>query len=273
VAELMITIVGGTGFVGTHLVSELNSNNITFQLLNRKEELPVGKDLGTLVYCAGFGGCEQDPFNVLNANAILLGQLLNECKIEKVIYVSSTRLYLDDSSSVENRDLHISATDSRRLFNLTKIVAEELILKSNIPYVILRSSNIYGDAFESPLFLPSIVRDALIRQEVKMYISPEYAKDYVSVFDLVKVILISLDSKKAENKIVNIAAGENISAKEIAQTLVTETACKVSWCGNMADDFFPTTDISLMKKVFKITPRKVLDDLPLMVKSFKKKLK
>lgn len=269
----MITIVGGTGFVGTHLVSELKSNEIEFQLLNRNERFPVGKNLGTLIYCAGFGGCEQDPFNVLNANSILLGQLLNECKVEKVIYLSSTRLYLDDTSSIEGRDLHISSSDSRRLFNLTKIVAEELILKSRIPFVILRPSNIYGDAYESPLFLPSIVRDALIKQEVKMYISPEYAKDYVSVFDLVKAILISLDSKEAENKIVNIAAGENITAKQIAQTLMTETACKVSWCGNMADDFFPTTDISIMKEVFKITPRKVLDDLPIMVRSFKKKLK
>lgn len=269
----MITIVGGSGFVGTHLIDELKNSKVEFQQLDRNKALPIDAELGILVYCAGFGGCDQDPFNVLNANAVLLARLLNECKIERVIYLSSTRLYLDDNSSTENGNLHISSTDNRRLFNLTKILAEELIIKSNIPYVILRPSNIYGDAFESPLFLPSIVRDALVKHEVKMFISPEYSKDYVSVFDLVKVIVLALDSSEAENKIVNVAAGENISAKQIAQTLSSETACKVSWCGNIADDFFPVTDITLMKSIFQITPRKVLDDLPKMVRNFKKKLK
>ena len=268
----MITIVGGSGFVGSHLIDELNSSKVNFHQLDRNDPLPIDLELGILVYCAGFGGCDQDPFNVLNANAVLLGQLLDKCKIDKVIYLSSTRLYIDDNSSAENGNLHISSTDNRRLFNLTKIIAEELIIKSKVSYVILRPSNIYGDAFESPLFLPSIVRDALVKHEIKMFISPEYSKDYVSVFDLVKVIIIALNSKEAENKIVNVAAGENISAKQIAQTLSAETACKVSWCGNIADDYFPVTDIRLMKSIFQIIPRKVLDDLPKMVRNFKKKL-
>lgn len=268
----MITIVGGTGFVGTHLVAELKRNNIVFQLLNRDTDVTLDLNLGKVVYCAGYGGCDQDPFNVLHANAVLLGKLLKDFTIEKIIYLSSTRVYLGGEYSTENSDITIVQSDSRKLFNLSKIVAEELIIKSKVPFVILRPSNIYGDAFESPLFLPSIVRDSLIKGEVRMFITPDYSKDYVSVFDLVKAITISLSNTDIQNLTVNVASGENVSAKQIADSLIQETNCKVIWRGKVTDDVFPETDITLMQNVFEIMPRKVLDDLPKMISSFKEKL-
>jgi nucleoside-diphosphate-sugar epimerase len=272
VAAFMITIVGGTGFVGTHLVAELKRNNIVFQLLNRDTDVTLDRNLGKVVYCAGYGGCDQDPFNVLHANAVLLGKLLKDFTIEKIIYLSSTRVYLGGEYSTENSDITIVQSDSRKLFNLSKIVAEELIIKSKVPFVILRPSNIYGDAFESPLFLPSIVRDSLIKGEVRMFITPDYSKDYVSVFDLVKAITISLSNTDIQNLTVNVASGENVSAKQIADSLIQETNCNVIWRGKVTDDVFPETDITLMQNVFEIMPRKVLDDLPKMISSFKEKL-
>lgn len=269
----MITIVGGTGFVGTHLTAELKRNNIEFILLAREPNIPKGQNLGQLVYCAGFGGCEQAPFNVLHANTALLSDLLEHCKVERVIYLSSTRLYLGNMSSSESCDLKVLSSDTRKLFNLTKMVAEELIIKSKVPHVILRPSNIYGDALESPLFLPSIVRDSLVKGEVKMFISPEYSKDYVSVFDLVDAIIMTLRNININNISVNIAAGENVSANQIADILIAHTNCNVEWRGQFSDDFFPVTDVKLMTTLFNIRPRRVLEDLPKMIDSFKEKLR
>lgn len=268
----MITVVGGTGFVGIHLIAALKEQGLAFQLLARTEEIIEGRELGSLIYCAGYGGCDDDPFNVLDANAVLLGNLISKCSILKIVYLSSTRLYIDNKNSNEDADLKISVQDNRKLFNLSKLIGEELIIKSKLPFVILRSSNIYGDAFDSPLFLPSIVRDSLIKGEVKMFITPEYAKDYVSVFDLVEAIIASLNRHDMVNEVVNIASGENVSASRIADVLVAETKTDIAWCGKSVDDIFPITDISKMRTIFQITPRKVLEDLPKMVSNFRLKL-
>ncbi|WP_337242221.1 NAD-dependent epimerase/dehydratase family protein, partial [Proteus faecis] len=77
----------------------------------------------------------------------------------------------------------IHTSDNRRLFNITKLAAEEICLKSNKNITIIRPSNVYGTAINSSLFLPSIVRDAIQKKEINMFVSPEYSKDYISVND------------------------------------------------------------------------------------------
>ncbi|MDT0627736.1 SDR family oxidoreductase [Alteromonas sp. W364] len=268
----MITVVGANGFVGKHLVFELERQNLEFQIL-KKDSVSKGQiELGTLVYCSGNGDCAKTPLNVLDANTTYLSQLLKQHRISKIIYLSSTRLYMGSEDSEEESDLQVLSLDERKLFNVSKIVSEELLRCGTTPYVILRPSNIYGDAFESPLFLPSIVRDALIYKTILMYISPSYSKDYVSVFDLVDVIIMSALNDQIVNRTINVASGRNITAQQIADTISLETGCSVLWKGSSSDDYFPETDITAMKDIFSIEPRNVLDDLPVMISSFKRKL-
>jgi nucleoside-diphosphate-sugar epimerase len=266
----VITVIGSNGFVGRHLVEQLESQNIQFNTPN-KGKLPGG-NLGTVVICAGHGDCKNFPLKVFDSNAQLIVDLIKNSSFTKIIYLSSTRLYKGISGSNEKSDLLIETADDRRLFNLTKAVAEEVIIRSNINYSILRPSNIYGGAFESPLFLPSIVRDALIKGRVSMYVDPDYAKDYVSVLDLVEVIIKCCVSNDTDNQVINVASGENITAQQIADKLQSETGCKIDWLENNNNDYFPVTENELMKKIINSKPRNVLDDLGQMVDEFKIKL-
>ncbi|MCD9504167.1 NAD-dependent epimerase/dehydratase family protein [Photobacterium phosphoreum] len=264
------TIIGGSGFIGSELANYLKENKEKIWVPSRNDESIFTKDLGILIYCAGFGDCVNHPINVFDANVLYLSKILEKCQFEKLIYLSSTRLYLNQNSSNESDNLVIFSNDSRRLFNLTKITAEELCLKSNRKCCIIRPSNVYGNAFTSPLFLPSITRNAIKDKCVNMYVTEKYEKDYVSVYDVIDAVyqLSILDSSLP--KIVNIASGINTSALDIAETLIRETNCKVNWLNNGNDtETFPVIDISLLKSIINYSPRSVLSDLNEMIGKFK----
>ncbi|AZG35354.1 NAD-dependent epimerase/dehydratase family protein [Shewanella psychromarinicola] len=263
----LFTVFGGRGFIGSAIVSQLEQDGHAVQVPERGDKRIYKETLGTVIYAAGSGDCENDPVNVVQANLNLLSEIINNSYFEKLVYLSSTRLYLNQYETNEAVDLNISINDNRRLFNLTKIAAEELCLKSKRNFLIIRPSNVYGLAVDSPLFLPSIVRNALLNNNVDMYVTPAYSKDYVYVGDLVSAILKLLD--KSITGIVNIASGENTSAKEIANILELQTNCKINWLVKNDVDYFHPIDISKIKSFINYEPVSVVDNLNKMVCDFK----
>lgn len=263
----LFTVFGGRGFIGSEVVSQLEQEGHVVQVPDREAEWVYNDKLGIVIYAAGFGDCDNDPFNVIEANLNLLGKILDNSDFEKLVYLSSTRLYLNQYETREDVNLNISTNDSRRLFNLTKIAAEELCAKSKYDCLIIRPSNVYGLAIDSPLFLPAIVRNALLNSNVDMYVTPGYSKDYVYVGDLVSAILMLVD--KGVTGIFNVASGGNTSAKEIAAILELQTNCNINWLVETDLDYFHPIDISKLKGVIDYEPVSVVDNLNKMVCDFK----
>lgn len=266
------TVVGGKGFIGSKIVEQLTSNGSNVWVPNKDDESLFSKALGTVIYCAGHGDCEKGCLKVLQANTILLSQLVEHGNFDRLIFLSSTRVYMDQDESSENSNLTISYKDSRRLFNLSKLVAEEILLKSKKDIAIVRPSNVYGVALNSPLFLPSIARNAINNGHVDMFVSPNYAKDYVSVEDVAQMTIKIANDLSTNGQIFNVAAGFNTSAKEIAEILTDQTNCKIHWHENTQDEIFPVTDISAIKNHFGYQPASVLGDLANMLSDFKRVL-
>ncbi len=268
------TVFGGRGFIGSTIVEQLKLNGHDVYIPERDDNSIFTEDLGTVIYCAGQGDCKNSPFGVFDANCSLIVKILNSCNFQRLIYMSSTRVYMNNKSSFENDDVLISCDDNRRLFNLTKLVSEELCLKSGKDVVIVRPSNVYGVALNSPLFLPAITRNAILNKKVDMYISPNYEKDYVSVDDVANVCIEIAKNKETTGKVINIASGYNISAQEIADELESNTGCEIIW-HNMAfpNENFPITDITLLKSFIpSYKPKNVLNDIKSMTKDFLEKL-
>ncbi|PMH74644.1 NAD-dependent epimerase/dehydratase family protein [Vibrio cyclitrophicus] len=268
----MYTIIGGQGFIGSTLVSYLKDKGANVYVPKKNDNSIYQNKLGTVIYCAGNGDCINTPHKVLEANVLLLSKILQDSDFDKLIYLSSTRVYMGSDAAHESSSLTVFNNDDRRLFNITKLVAEELCLKSNRKTIIIRPSNVYGVALNSPLFLPSITRDAIKHGKITMYISPDYSKDYVSVDDVVRTIHDLANKKHLSKKIYNVASGENTSAYKIAQTLVEATGCQVEWVNTVTDEMFPTTDISSLKSDIDYNPRNVINDISEMVKEFKQAL-
>ena len=103
-----------------------------------------------------------------------------------------------------------------------------------------------------------------------MYVSSDYEKDYVSVDDVVAVMYKLAESITSPGDIYNIASGYNVSAKSIADILISETGCNIQWHKNDTCETFP---VITMQKTNSIVPhhyKNVFNDLVDMIKEFKK---
>ncbi|QUM83585.1 NAD(P)-dependent oxidoreductase [Moritella sp. 28] len=265
----LYTVFGGKGFIGSEFVHQLKNKGHEVCLPERGDESIFEKNLGIVIYCAGYGDCQKNPFNVLNANTLLLSELLRKSTFKKMVYISSSRVYMNQNGSKESDDLTVCSNDNRRLFNLTKLVSEEMCLKSQRDCLIIRPSNVYGLALNSPLFLPAITRNAINNGVVDMYVNRDYSKDYISVHDLVNTTLSLIDINEKNTTIINLASGENVSAEQIAKVLIEETGCSVNWHIVNNNEKFPITNIDEVKSKFNFKPRSVLLDLRDMIENYK----
>ncbi len=269
----LFTIFGGRGFIGSEFVEQLKSQGHDIFVPERDDLSIYNRDLGIVIYTAGYGDCKKDPFNVVEANLGLLSSILKNSKFSKLVYISSTRVYMNQLDSYEDCDLKVCSSDDRKLFNLTKLAAEELCLKSGRDCLIFRPSNVFGLALNSPLFLPAITRNAINNNLVEMYVDKDYSKDYIYVSDVVKSILEILKKDTSKNKIINIASGTNVRAIDIADILEKETGCNIVWHSHVStQEIFPVTDVSVMSDFIDFTPINVLDALTGMIKDFKREL-
>ncbi|WP_429164000.1 NAD-dependent epimerase/dehydratase family protein [Aeromonas rivipollensis] len=268
------TVFGGRGFIGSEIVSMLEAAGQDVWVPPRDDESVFDTDLGIVIYSAGQGDCKNAPLGVFDANCRLLADLLARGKFERLLYVSSTRVYMNQDSSAEGDDLKVCSGDQRRLFNLTKLVSEELCLKSGRDITIVRPSNVYGVALHSPLFLPAITRNAINHGKVDMYIDHDYAKDYVSVMDVATTCIYLSKHPASLGKIINIASGFNVTAQQIADVLQEHTGCIINWNKiEYPNEVFPVTNISSLLSILPdYSPRNVLSDIESMIVEFKDKL-
>ncbi|KTF19191.1 NAD-dependent epimerase/dehydratase family protein [Pseudoalteromonas sp. 10-33] len=266
----LYTVFGGRGFIGSEIVKQLNSSGHDVFVPIRNDERIFKEDLGFVIYCAGYGDCSK-PFDVLEANVSLLSRILKNSKFESLVYVSSTRVYMNNDISSEQADLKVCMDDNRRLFNLSKLLAEELCFKSERNVCVVRPSNVYGLAINSPLFLPAITRNAIKNKKIDMYISQNYCKDYISVTNVAEACIELVSRKFNRHEIINIASGYNINAKQIADVLQNYTNCKVIWHEiDFPSESFPITDISSIKNYIQdYKPNNLLDDLKDLILDFK----
>ncbi|WP_277053986.1 NAD-dependent epimerase/dehydratase family protein [Pseudoalteromonas marina] len=265
-----VTIIGASGFVGSNLTKFLLSLGYDVYSPSRDELMELNGDLGVVIYSVGYGVCDSliNKAKVIDANITQFVSLLSRCTFSRLIYFSSTRVYLGLNDSASHNSFKVEIEDCRKLFNLSKLVAEELCLSLDNA-IIVRPSNIYGTALKSPLFLPSIVRNAIKKSHIDMYVTPSYEKDYISVEDVCMLIEKLISTKKLKNKIYNLASGENTTSKSISDVIEAETGAEVLWHDVKNEDYFPVTDIYNIVSEFDFKPKSVLADLKKMIIDFK----
>lgn len=260
-----ITIVGGHGFIGSAVTAKLRNQGVAVYLPEKGAKELFSEDLGIVIYCAGNGDCQKTPFKVYAANTDLLARILEFSRFDRLIYLSSTRVYIDQKVSREDSSLQMSSKDPRRLFNLTKMLSEELCERSGRDVLVLRPSNIYGPAINSPLFLPMIVKNAIQKKRIDMYVERDYGKDYLSVGDLADVIVQFAGRDFSAFDIFNVASGKNVSAEFLANIIQSRTGCEVEWHSGYKGESFPVIAIDKLKSVLNFEPESIEAGLGSMI--------
>ncbi|MBI2013510.1 MAG: NAD-dependent epimerase/dehydratase family protein [Candidatus Colwellbacteria bacterium] len=227
-------VIGGAGFIGSHLVvalkreghevfvvdkrNGLDMQSLRFQELFQKERPEV------VLHLAG-------PIGLRNPNAetvfedcvsILLGtknvlEAARVSSVRRIIFSSSSAVY-ENAKEVPTPETY--TTSSSSLYGIMTILMEKLILDysavSKISTVILRLSNVYG-----PGQWRNVVR--IFAEDMQKNISPKIAgdgsstRDFVHVGDVVDAFIKAANSNATG--IFNIGSSKETSLKELFETL------------------------------------------------------
>ncbi|MCD6086477.1 MAG: NAD-dependent epimerase/dehydratase family protein [Candidatus Hydrothermae bacterium] len=236
-------VTGATGFIGSHLVKVLIDKGFDVRVLVRKtsnlrwiEGLPVERFLGELTDPASLEGISEGVDYVFHLAALLKGHrkedyirgnatatenllraLADSKGIRRFVYLSS--------QAAAGPALHPRTEDEEArpvsYYGLGKLLAEEAVRRSGLPYTILRPPAVYGPRDRELLFYFR----SLKRGHAVLPGNPEVVK-VIYVEDLVEAIVNSALSDTTLRKTYFVAGEESLSAeallREIARALGME---------------------------------------------------
>ncbi len=267
-----LTVLGGSGFIGRSLTRRLDELGIGYSAPGRGADL-VGRDLGCVVYCVGVtADFRTRPFATVEAHVCHLLHCIKTARIESLVYLSSTRLYRRcPSPATEDTLLPLDPAVPDDLYDLSKAMGEAVALAAGTPVHILRLSNVYGIDVDSPTFLSSVLRQALDAGTVVLQTSSASVKDYVSVMDVVQVV-IRLATEGGRQAIYNVASGTNVPHWRLLARIEELTGCHVTWAAGAETLTPPSISVERLVSELNFQPRSVLDDLPDLVRSYRQEL-
>lgn len=235
-------ILGGAGFIGTHLSKRLiseghsvvivdncatssipdyevqfyNSNIINF---DRLDSLIADSD--TVYFLAGSVGVKyviENPHSTLVNNIELAMHVVTlVAKHNKLLMFSSTSEVYGNGPFAESNELAIGPpTNLRWGYASAKLTTEFLVASTNTPYKIFRFFNITGPGQlgDYGMVLPRFVSAAKKNQDIVVYDDGSQCRSFCHIQDAV-TMMIQLES--AEDGIYNIGNDDPVSIFELAQ--------------------------------------------------------
>lgn len=244
----MILLTGGTGFVGSHVLKNLQriekdrdivvgtrskiqptkDNCKIFQVdINKEHEVNrLPKDIDTIIHVAAFiplndtkdGFCFSNSVNTLGTYNLLEFATKNE--VESFVYSSTVSVYKDPPKRLPITENHIKSPGS--FYGISKYAAELLCDKYRndvgLKTISLRYSSVYGNGQKRNSVLPSFLFKVLKDENPIIHGTGEYSQDFIYVKDVVKANILAMNSHKGGN--YNIASGFSTKLIELAELII-----------------------------------------------------
>jgi nucleoside-diphosphate-sugar epimerase len=264
----VITVVGASGFIGGHLVAELERRGLPHSVPGRHERL-AGRELGDVVYCAGVtGDFRRRPLDTVAAHVGDLEALLRTTEVSSLVYLSSIRMYRSPGTATEDDPLELVPSDPDQLYDLSKALGEAIVLRCVVPALVVRLANTYGVDVGSTNFLPSILRDALHGGEITLHTSLDSTRNYVGVGDVATAIVALMES--GARGTYNIAGERALSHREVTERLRELTGCEVRVADGAPTHTEPEISIDRLRATIDYSPESLLDALPRLTDGYRR---
>ncbi|MSS85626.1 MAG: epimerase [Thaumarchaeota archaeon] len=261
VKRIKIVIIGANGFVAKNLRKYLSKNNFDLISISRNdfkeyknekkiisnnydEKIIVKKikNCDTLIHLVGLGkqsiDIDYEMVNVNFTNHIV--NLAKKAKIKKIIY---------------NSGLGVSSKTTIGYF-ISKYKAEKIIINSGLNYTIFRPSYIVGT---DDLFTKFLKKQIKLKR-IEIPGSGNYSIQPISIKDVVKIFLQSLDHIKFNNKIIDLVGPDYITFKQYVKLFSKGTKTEIRKI-NLENAYYDA--ITNSKSNFGI------DDLNILIGDFK----
>jgi dTDP-glucose 4,6-dehydratase len=256
---MKIIVTGGAGFIGSTFINHLMDNfkceilcvdKLTYagDMKNIKHDVPflhkdicdvTSEDLGEFDYIVHFAAESHVdnsiknglPFIRTNVEGTfnLLEISRKNPKLKKFVHISTDEVYGDmadhisiNHSAVEGDDLKPSS-----YYSSTKASSDLLVLSANrtygLPYLITRTCNNFGEHQFEEKFLPKIAKSINNGDTVPVYGDGKQLREWIYVYDNVKIITDLLFDDNVVNDIYNIGSEdryENINIVNLISQII-----------------------------------------------------
>jgi nucleoside-diphosphate-sugar epimerase len=266
----LITVLGGSGFIGSHLIRRAAALNLDHHAPGRGEDLSR-RPLGHVIYCIGLtADFRVRPFDTVEAHVWVLHRILRECRYDSLTYLSSTRLYGSHAATAGEEDaIHVRPLEPGDLYNVSKAMGESLCLTCEPKARVARISNVYGCDFESENFLAAVIGQAVSAGKVVLQTSLDSEKDYVSIDDVTDLLLkIAADGR---HRIYNVASGRNVSNGTLMARVAELSGCDVEVAPQAKTIRFPRIGIERIRDEFGFSPADMMDDIGGLLTSYERR--
>ena len=252
-----VVLIGGAGFVGSHLVEALLADDakeivifdnftrgtkqnlaetsknksvriVEGDILDPKavEKVVQGADGVFHLAASWLLQCADDPRAGLQTNVVGTFNVMEACKAANV-----RRLVFSSSASVYGNALHEQMTEdhplnNRTFYGATKIAGEQLLRAFNemygLDYVALRYFNIYGPRQDYSGAYVSVIMKVLDRLDAGeppiVYGDGSQAYDFIYIGDIARANVLALKSDVKDDAI-NVCTGIKTSIRELVDLL------------------------------------------------------
>jgi UDP-glucose 4-epimerase len=246
---MKVLVTGGSGFIGSHVVDKLRARGhepVIYDLRpspwHMDHEQTVEQRLGSitdrealeralhscdavahLAAVADVNDVHASPEDAERVNArgtVAVLEAARRAGVKRIVYASTIWVYSDCEEEAVDEDTLLPAPS--HLYTSTKL-AGELYCKAyqelyGIDYTILRFGIPYGPRAREAAVIPAFVNKAFKGEPLTLAGDGSQSRRFVYVEDLADGVALGV-SEVARNRVYNLASDENVTIKQIAETV------------------------------------------------------
>ena len=257
-----VLVTGGMGFIGNHLVHRLLEMNHKVMVIDKSIYKPLHcnvngaeiiegdvlsrellhdclQQVDVCFHLAALSSvwlCDKDWIYSHENNVLAFNGLLTELtKIEKpvkLIYASSAAVYGQGKHLPFAETEHVvprSTYGADKLSN--ELYAKVMEVSHHLQSTGLRFFNVYGpgqlDNNPYSGVITSFKKALLAKQPIKIYGDGRQSRDFIYVDDVVRALLLAMETSVTESGIYNVCTGNSISITDLANTMMLLTKTNV----------------------------------------------